>query len=103
MHTHTHTQLPAHTHAHAEISGSAFTFRCIVQYWFDSGREHVLIRPHRNSKKRKQSFCRTHPSTVNVLKEIKNYQPKEAVSVVYEESGGIMGANSLGELPRNRK
>ena len=40
---------------------------------------------------------------MNVLKEAKNHPPKEAVSVVYEENGGMMGANSLGELPRNRE
>ena len=28
--------------------------------------------------------------------------PKQAVSVVYEEKGGMMGAQCLGELPRNR-
>ena len=75
-----------------------------MQYWFDSGREHkVLIRSHGNSKKRKQSFCRTHPSTMKVLKEeAQNCPPKEAVSIIYEEKGGIMGATCLGELPRNR-
>ena len=75
-----------------------------MQYWFDSGREHkVLIRSHENSKRRKQSFCHTHPSILNALKEeARNHPPKEAVSVVYEEKGGMMGAKSLGELPRNR-
>ena len=72
-----------------------------MQYWFDSGREHkVLIRSHGNSKRRKQSFCRTHPSTMRALKEeAQNHPP---VNVVYEEKGGMMGAKSLGELPRNR-
>ena len=102
-HIHTHIQLPAHTHAHAEISGSAFTSRCIVQCWFDSGQEYkVLIRHHGNSKKHKQSFCRMHPSTMKVLKEkTKNHPPREAVSVVYEENGGTMGTYGLGELSRN--
>ena len=74
-----------------------------MQYWFNSGREHkVLIRSHGNSKRHKQSFCRTHPSTMKALKkEAQNHPSKEAVSVVYEGKGGMMGAKSLGELPRN--
>ena len=84
--------------------GGATSCRCIVQYWFDSGHEHrVLIKSHGNSKKRKQSFCRTHPSTMNALKEeAQIHPPNQAVNVVYEEKGGMMGAKSLGELPRNR-
>ena len=63
----------------------------------------MLIKSHGNSKKRKQSFCRTHPSTMKALKEeAQIYPPKQAVNVVYEEKGGMMGAKSLGELPRNR-
>ena len=75
-----------------------------MQYWFESGRQHkVPVRPHGNSKKRKQPFCRTHPSTMKALKdEAQNCPPKDAVSTVYDEKGGMMGATSLGELPRNR-
>ena len=63
-----------------------------MQYWFDSGREHkVLVRSHGNSKKRKQPFCRTHPSTMKALKEEAQINPpKQAVSVVYEEKGGTV-------------
>ena len=86
------------------LSGGVTSSRCVVQYWFDSGREHkVLIHSHGNSKKRKQSFCRTHPSTIKALKEeAQNCPPKEAVHAVYEGKGGMMGASCLGELPRNR-
>ena len=100
--SHTHTM---HTHMLIlKHLGGATSCRCIVQYWFDSGHEHrVLIKSHGNSKKRKQSFCRTHPSTMKALKEeAQIYPPKQAVNVVYEEKGGMMGAKHLGELPRNR-
>ena len=53
------------------------------------------------TQRRKQSFCRTHPSTMKALdEEAHNHPPKEAV--IYNEKGGMMGAKSLGELPRNR-
>ena len=34
--------------------------------------------------------------------ESKSTGPKDTVSRVYNKQGGMMGANSLGELPRNR-
>ena len=77
--------------------------RCIVQYWFESGREHkVQVKSHGNSKRLKQSFYRTLPSTLNALKEeAQNHAPKAAVNTVYKKSGGIMNASSVGMLPRN--
>ena len=76
---------------------------CLVQYWFNSGREHkVIIKPHGNSKQ-KQPYCRTNPSTMAMIKqESKNGGPKDTVCKVYNKQGGMMGAKSLGELPRNR-
>ena len=78
---------------------------CIVQYWFESGREHkVQVKPHGSSKHRKHSFYRTLPSTLNALKEeAQSHAPKAAVNTVYKKSGGIMNASSLGMLPRNRE
>ena len=86
-------------------TGSIDNSRCIVQYWFESGKEHKIpVKPHGNSKLRKQPFCRTHPSTMALIKKkAKNCAPKEAVSAVYNKQGGIMGATSIGELPRNRQ
>lgn len=82
-----------------------FPPRCIVQYWFESGHEHkVQVKPHGNSKRCKQSFCHTLPSTIIALKEeAKKHTPKSAVNAVYKKSGGIMNASSLGMLPRNRE
>lgn len=49
-------------------AGVALPSRCIVQYWFMSGREHeVIIKPHGNSKRNK-SYYRTLPSTLKKLK-----------------------------------
>ena len=79
--------------------------RCIVQYWFESGKEHkISVKPHGNSKLMKQPFCRTHPSTMALIKKkAENCAPKDAVSAVYNKQGGIMKATSIGELPRNRQ
>jgi len=78
--------------------------RCIVQYWFESGNEHkVAIKPHGNRKHKRQPFCRTHPSAMTLIKEeSENSTPKDVVSVIYKKQGGLMGASSVGELPRDR-
>ena len=80
-----------------ELSSS----RCVIQYWFSSGLEHLVkIRAHGNSSDKSGSFCRTHPSTLASLKEkAGSSTPKNAVSTVYNEKGGIMTASSLGQLP----
>ena len=69
------------------------------------GKEHkVAIKPHSNSKLRKQPYCRTHPSTIAMIKEeAENSSPKDSVRIVYNKQGGIMGATSIGESPRNRR
>ena len=79
--------------------------RCIVQYWFVSGREHkVDSKPHGNCKRSKQPYYRTLPSTIKTLKEeAENCAPKAVVNSVYKKSGGIMNAHSVGALPRNRE
>lgn len=79
--------------------------RCIVQYWFESGREHrVEIKAHGNSKSKASAYYRTLPSTMKVLKEeAENHAPKAVVNTVYKRSGGIMNASSIGALPRNRE
>ena len=76
-----------------------------MQYWFESGREHkVNIKPHGNSKRSKQPYYRTLPSTLQSLKEeAENHAPKAVVNSVYERNGGIMSAHSVGSLPRNRE
>ena len=85
------------------FTGKSCSGRCLVQYWFGSANEHkVQIKPHGKSK-RTQSYCRTNPSTMQMLKEeSKNVGPKGTVHHVYEKQGGILSAKNLGELPRNR-
>ena len=38
-----------------------------------------------------------------IKKEAENCAPKDAVGAVYKKQGGMMGATSIGELPRNRQ
>ena len=48
---------------------------------------------------------RTTPSTLQKLKECRkaNKQPKQTVSEVTNERGGIINTKAIGDLPRNRK
>jgi len=38
-----------------------------------------------------------------IKEEAENSFPKDLVRIVYNKQGGIMGATSIGELPRNRQ
>ena len=38
-----------------------------------------------------------------IKEEAENSSPKDSVRTVYNKQGGIMGAPSIGELPRNRQ
>ena len=85
--------------------GSIGITHCIVQYWFESGREHkVAAKPHGNSKlKRSLTVIHIWPSTMSIIKEeSENNAPKDALSIIYTKQGGIMGASSQGKSPRNR-
>ena len=75
----------------------------LVVYKFDGVCEHeVKTRPHGNSKSDKP-FRRTRQSTKNMLKqELEHSDPKKAVDKVFERRGGVISANSAGELPRGR-
>ena len=62
----------------------------------------VLVRPHGNSKSN-SSYRRTKESTKNLLKaELVHDSPKDAIDKVYNDKGGIINAQSVGDLPRNR-
>ena len=79
--------------------------QCFVQYWFESSREHIVpIKAHGNSKVKTESYCRTHTSTLNALKDQKKcLLLKGAVAAVYASEGSMMQANSLGKLPHDRE
>ena len=36
-----------------------------------------------------------------IKRKAENCAPKDAVSAIYNKQGGMMGATSMGELPRN--
>ena len=75
----------------------------LVVYKFDGVPEHdVLIRPHGNAKSNKP-YRRTKESTKTLLKaELEHSNPKEAVDSVFTSRGGVMAAQSAGDLPRGR-
>lgn len=74
-----------------------------MQYSFDR-REHAIeIKPHGNSKG-KMPFNRCKPSTVKKLKlsaQVKT--PTQALQDIENSMGGVMGARSSCDLPRDRK
>ena len=76
----------------------------LVVYKFDGVKDHpVLVRPHGNAKRSDQPYRRTKQSTVNLLKaELEHSKPKDATNKVFTERGGIMMAQSAGDLPRDR-
>ena len=78
--------------------------RAFVQYSFSSKPHPILQKPHGNSKSSKP-FVRTTPSTLQKLKECRraNQLPKQAVSAVTKEKGGIVNARTIGDIPRNRR
>ena len=75
-----------------------------VQYVF-SGKPHRIIqKPHGNSKHAHKPFIRTTPSTLQKLKACsKDLPPRQAISKVTTEKGGVLRVNSVGTIPRNRK
>jgi len=47
-----------------------------------------------------RTYIRTAQSTLEEIKQkLKKMVPKEAVKMVYEKAGGVVGASSLSELP----
>ena len=76
----------------------------LIQYVFLGGEEvPVLLPSHGNSKKNKRPYIRTQKSTLDSIKEnIGVMRPKQTVEKVYEEAGGILHVQSLGEVCRDR-
>ena len=75
----------------------------LVVYKFDGVPEHeVLTRPHGNSKANKP-YRRTEESTKNLLKaELEQKSAKDALDAVFSTRGGLVAAQSAGDLPRGR-
>ena len=79
------------------------TSLALIVYKFYGVEGHsVLVRPHGNSKS-DSSYRRIKESTKNLLKaELVHDCPKNAIDEVYNDKGGIINAQSIGDLPRNR-
>ena len=75
----------------------------LIHYCFDNEEHSILTRPHGNSKS-DTGFVRTMPSTLSKVRELsENLRPKHVVSKLSQSFGGIVGAWSTSQLPRNRQ
>ena len=75
-----------------------------VQYAFDRNEHSIELKPHGNSKKRNKLFSRSKPSTIELLKKsAQTNAPRKALREVENLRGGVVGAQSGCDLPRNRK
>ena len=75
----------------------------LLHYCFDNEEHPVLTRPHGNAKS-DTGFVRTMPSTLSKVRELsENLKPKHVVSKLSQSVGGIIGASSTSQLPRNRQ
>ena len=76
-----------------------------MQYRFDGEEHSVTPAPHGNAKRtRAPAYIRTKASTATRLKEVAQFDsPKAAFHKVNHEKGGLLGATSASDLPRNRE
>ena len=75
----------------------------LLHYCFDNEEHTVMTRPHGNSKSN-TGFVRTMPSTLSKVRELsEDLRPKHVVSKLSQSVGGIIGASSASQLPRNRQ
>ena len=76
--------------------------RAFVQYSFARHEHSVELKPHGNSNGKKP-FSRTKPSIIHRLKEsAQSKAPRKVLREIENEQGGVMGAKSACDLPRNR-
>jgi len=74
---------------------------CLVQYYFDKKPHKIHPKPHGNSKT-ERPYSRTMKSVHNTLKQSANDTPKQALSNSLQKCGGLLGARSVGCLPKSR-
>ena len=73
-----------------------------VQYAFNRNEHPIELKPHGNKKDK--PFCRSKPSTLQLLKEsAQRNAPRKALQEVENIRGGVLGAQSGCDLPRNHK
>jgi len=75
----------------------------LVVYKVDGVPDHsVLVRPHGNAKSNK-AYRRTKESTKSLLKDkLLHKEPRCAIDEVLSEKGGMLTADSAGDIPRDR-
>jgi len=75
----------------------------LVIYKFDGVPEHpILVRPHGNAKSN-NPYRRTKESSKALLRDyLQEKDPKNAIDKVLLEKGGILKAQSAGDVPRDR-
>ena len=75
----------------------------LIVYKFDGVPEHpVLVRPHGNAKCNKP-YRRTKESTKSLLRDkLHHGNPKDATDEVSSKKGGILRAQSAGDIARDR-
>ena len=75
-----------------------------VQYRFDRAEHPIEITKHGNSLKNKGPFKRTKASTIAMLKKgLDKHQPVKVLQEVENLKGGVVGASSSCDLPRDRR
>lgn len=75
-----------------------------VQYRFDRAEHPIEITKHGNSLKNKGHFKRTKASTIAMLKKgLDKHQPVKVLQEVVNLKGGVVGASSSCDLPRDRR
>lgn len=75
----------------------------LIQYSFDRYEHSIDMTPHGNSKG-KRPFSRTKSSVIDSLKvSAETKPPRKVIREIENKKGGVMGADSACDLPRNRK
>ena len=76
----------------------------ILQYEFDNDEHAISAVPHGASNAQKQ-YRRTKPSTKRMMEKklSQGKRPSAVYDEVFEDSGGIIGLQSLGSVPRSRQ
>ena len=73
-----------------------------MQYYFDGKPHEIHSKPHGNSKT-ERPYSRTMKSVHNTLKQSAgNATPKQALADSLQKCGGLLGARSVGCLPKSR-
>ncbi|KAK3736206.1 hypothetical protein QZH41_011893, partial [Actinostola sp. cb2023] len=86
------------------FSLSEYPKLCLVQCHFEKEEHAVQIECHGNNKNSNNPYQRTKMSVVERLRtSVKQNKPKEACYLVEEKAGGIINAEAISDLPRNRE